>query len=62
MNADAVQHLHDRAADGAVALTAVATGVSLAATLQVVQIVAGCVAIVSGLCAAYYYIRKANSK
>ncbi len=57
-----VQHLADRTADGALAVSAIATGVSLAATLQVVQIVAGCVAILSGICASYYYIRKAHTK
>jgi uncharacterized membrane protein YhaH (DUF805 family) len=61
MNLDAVQPLHDRAADGALAVAAVAASIAvspLAEALQVVQIVAGCVAILSGLCAAAYYIKK----
>jgi hypothetical protein len=49
---------HPRAADAKVAISVVATAISwLDVANQVVQLIAGLVAIVSGLLAAWYYIK-----
>lgn len=58
----AQQQLADRAADGAAVLSggAFLFGLTIGELNQYLQAAAYCVAIISGLCAAYYYIRKAH--
>jgi hypothetical protein len=60
-----VDHVADRVADTALLVSAAGTVAavwSLDDVLKIVQIGAGCVAILSGLCAAFYYLVKATSK
>lgn len=54
----------DRAADTAAAASGAATivGASIGQINQYLQAAAYIVAMVSGICAAYYYIRKAHKK
>lgn len=55
---------HDRLADAGAALSAgcVAVGITIGEINQYLQAVAFIVAIVSGSCAAYYYVRRARRK
>lgn len=55
------QHVQDRVVDVAAATpAAVAVGMNIVQVNQYLQAAAYIVAILSGLCAAYYYLRKAN--
>lgn len=62
MSAHAIQVLHDRAVDGLAVISALALGVSLTTTLQLVQLFAGLVSITAGCFAIRYYIKKANNQ
>lgn len=56
------QHIQDRVVDvAATAPTVIAIGFNIVKVDQYLQAASYIVAIISGLCAAYYYLRKANS-
>ena len=59
-----VQHISDRIADTGAAVSAgcVAIGFSIGEVNQYLQAAAFIVAVISGSCAAYYYIRKARQR